>query len=51
VMGSSNKMRRGGEKSSSNCPFRTLHKKAAKKSAATDILAIRRITIALMNNY
>ncbi|OQP53248.1 hypothetical protein A4D02_22925 [Niastella koreensis] len=46
-------MRCGGEKSSSIWPERTLHIKAARKMADTDILAIRRITIALITliNY
>jgi len=41
-------MRCGGEKSSSIWPERTLQIKAARKMAETDILAIRRITIALI---
>jgi hypothetical protein len=45
---SSNRILRGGEKSSSNCPFFTLHINAARNNAATDILAIRRITMALI---
>jgi len=41
-------MRCGGEKSSSIWPDRILQIKAARKMADTDILAIRRITIALI---
>jgi hypothetical protein len=41
-------MRCGGEKSSSSWPERTLHIKAARKMADTDILATRRITMALI---
>jgi hypothetical protein len=36
---SSKSIRRGGEKSSSICPCRTLHIKAARKKPATVILA------------
>jgi hypothetical protein len=41
-------MRWGGEKSSSIWPERILQIKAARKMAETDILATRRITIALI---
>ena len=44
----SNRIRWGGENSSSYCPVRTLQIKAARKMAATDILAIKRITMALI---
>jgi hypothetical protein len=46
--GLSNKMRCGGENSSSNWPLRTLQIKAARKTAATDILAINKMTMAFI---
>jgi hypothetical protein len=41
-------MRCGGENSSSNCPLRTLQMKAARKTAATDMLAINKMIMALI---
>jgi len=48
---SSKRIREGGEYSSSNCPDFTPHRKAIKKIAATEILAIRRIIITLIGLY
>lgn len=45
---SSNSILTGGLISSSNCPFFTLHKKAAKKIAATVMLAISNMIITLI---
>jgi hypothetical protein len=41
----------GGEVSSSYCPFFTLHKKAPRKMAATDILAINNKMMTLICSY
>jgi hypothetical protein len=48
---SSNNMREGGPKSSSNWPDLTPHKKANKNKPATEILAISRIRITLIVVY
>jgi hypothetical protein len=48
---SSNNILEAGEKSSSNWPDLTPHKKAIKKMAATEMLAIKRIRITLIRFY
>jgi len=45
---SSKRIREEGEKSSSNWPDFTPHRKAARNMAATEILAIRRIIMTLI---